>query len=920
METVNGDSVKMSETTGTNAYVNYLAKKTDTQITTATYAIADATSSCYSTFKNICDYTHANSSIAASNALHDLLISPEGMAAAIIGSMGLICFSVAGNLFSDKDKNAIKRYSAQSWPYIRDSLKSVKNSFKGIKSALAVTSTITALDLRFILVPSALALGGISILNRLWYRRMVEKRKNMMSQNSALLEALFGITIHYNLESFPEGEELEEYKSSFIIQDNQLIYITQDLETKIITPKKNDNFTQELLAQLPPTEKSLTIAKDEFHNALIKNGADIPESFTQEYLDKIRNIINEQQQWAHKNKLLNFTSQAFAGFIDGLYLYMGVIIVSSVFPPLFIALAAASLAFTLLCIVSRVYEEYDFQKKLKISQAKVELATLSKELNLLFNKIYTNNPLIAQCDSLIEEFREKACAFQEKRDYLHKNRYTPSLGIAILEGIKNGMTAYSAITCLMFMAVTICLFASVAFPPAAIIATVIVGVFAMLGLIGYSLYQYYSKENETIIEMHNNLETVLTTKQPIQNIDPQIIKTAINKDLEYKESKSSSLTNWFHVFRGGFSGLKKAENVTANFALAGLQDINDNGRYCSSPAITIISAITGVIFSIIFACREFAKRFGRQSLDSTNIVSLNMPAPKAENIQSPIAQPITVTAQTPERTPIIPIDIEDYSDQIDDDNLCDSPRSPAEFDRYDRQFASPHISEESTSPTIICSQRHEIIKEEHKEPSVNIGALHSNRRRKSDLSINTSRTLLAPIRENSVTDDFTPSSNHAPFASKHASLYKNPELTIIDPKIYDKNSVTTQDKRNPEKLRRRNTFYCSPRRPNSFEFSPSLNEALNQKSTSSSGSDIAKHIEPGSPISSANISSPRSNIPTKNLSTFSVFNFPPNRSLTTSHTSSDSIDEAENVPVYIETFQSQQETTHHSPFTIPITP
>ncbi len=76
---------------------------------------------------------------------------------------------------------------------------------------------------------------------------------------------------------------------------------------------------------------------------------------------------------------------AYGGVVDGLYLFMGAMSIG-VIPALFIPMAVLSVIFTVTCIATRVYEEWDFQRKLLETQAKIELALCGKEIEVLLAK------------------------------------------------------------------------------------------------------------------------------------------------------------------------------------------------------------------------------------------------------------------------------------------------------------------------------------------------------------------------------------------------------------------------------------------------------------------------------------------------------------------------------------------------------
>ncbi|WP_147285494.1 hypothetical protein [Legionella donaldsonii] len=129
----------------------------------------------------------------ATKSMQAWMKTPGGVATATSSGIGLVAFSLLANHFSDKDKNLFKRYIAVTWPYTRDSLKALRNAYRAVSGTFTLMSLLEIEDLRPLIVPAGVLLGGLSILNRVFYRRVAEQRKALLADNEMLLSIVEAI-------------------------------------------------------------------------------------------------------------------------------------------------------------------------------------------------------------------------------------------------------------------------------------------------------------------------------------------------------------------------------------------------------------------------------------------------------------------------------------------------------------------------------------------------------------------------------------------------------------------------------------------------------------------------------------------------------------------------------------------------------
>ncbi len=169
------------------------AKKLDkARYVYALYGALDGLSCNYSTYKYFFD-VFLNHGSDASDMMHEWLVTPTGITSMVFSAAAFITLAALGNYFKDDDQKLIKKYIAILWPYARDTLKGLKNAYKGIRSTLQLADLlglISSQNAHFLIVPFGLVLGVLSALNRMWLRRIKEQRMLMQSTNTNLLSEL----------------------------------------------------------------------------------------------------------------------------------------------------------------------------------------------------------------------------------------------------------------------------------------------------------------------------------------------------------------------------------------------------------------------------------------------------------------------------------------------------------------------------------------------------------------------------------------------------------------------------------------------------------------------------------------------------------------------------------------------------------
>lgn len=501
----------------------------------ALYGALDGLSLSYSMVKYGFDLLCTNKRASSSDMMHEWMMTPAGMAAAAAESITIIGFSLLASVFKDDDKTAFKRYIAILWPYCRDTMKGLKNAYKGVRATMQVTSVFAGQDLRYMILPVGIVLGVLSVANRIYYRRMVEQRKTMMLDDANLLRE-------------------------------------------------------------------------------IKNNKVISAEDKARYLD----VIEKQREFLTSVQYKAMLSQVYSGVVDGLYLYMGAMGLTALAPPVFIAMAILCTVFTLTCIATRVYEEYDYQRKLRISQAKIEFAICGKELYELFTQVDELS------ESILAQLNTKMAEFKDKKEIL-RQQLTLSYTSAMLAGMKNGLAAYGAITSIMFAVATVNAMLLAPFPPAFLIMAVLAGVACLLGFTAHSLLQNYlhlSTQQEKIDKPIKNLNDLLIdlkskkelARNDVFKLEPSAYKDAIRGDICLDPSPQFFFQEWFEVARSFFSGLAKGQK-SVDYTLNSLQEIDEQGHYYDTPVMLGLTVLSSFVYTFGFALRAYTRGFGRNPVE-----------------------------------------------------------------------------------------------------------------------------------------------------------------------------------------------------------------------------------------------------------------------------------------------------------------
>lgn len=633
----------------------------------ALYGLLDGLSLSYSMVKYGFDVLYETSKKSSSDEMHDWMITPSGAIAAGTEALTFITLSFIANTSSDDDPNALKRFIATAWPYMRDALKGIKNAFKGLRSALLAGGLLTGQSLKHLIVPMGLIIGVLVAVNRIWYRSMREQRKDMMQQNEGILTNLkkntgwpvdeCGLLMS---DSPPDPNDIDAFPmighAAYVIYENKIYYVNKifgtyqsvDITNSDVNKiKKYGNKDQQTL------NKSLLIDIEKLSG--IKH-------------QTIDQTMEKQKVFLHHNRNKGLISQFFNGVIDGLYLYMGVLCVTTIAPQFFMLTAAISMFFAVSCVVTRVHEENEYQKKLTQSQMKIKFAMSGKELEMVcLNTLkeleglekLSGREFDESLNKIANTFENHYNIFIEKRKNL-ANKLRVSTTSAAITGLQNGLSAYGVLASALFAVATVQLLCGAAVSAPLVIGTVMAGLACAIGFMAFAIYKNHQlqkaqkealkKDPTLIFSVLDKINQAKVERAALKEDFPceEEVKLAILEGMTVDPSIQYFFQETFEVFRSLLSGVAKGYKALVHI-LNALLEKGEDGHYKEPFYMLVLTVLSAGIFSAVLGLRALARGFGRNKVNECEEVDFEceqQKLAKQNQVLQCVEQPVNELAHT----------------------------------------------------------------------------------------------------------------------------------------------------------------------------------------------------------------------------------------------------------------------------------
>src|SRR3990167_6550967 len=241
------------------------------------------------------------------------------------------------------------------------------------------------------------------------------------------------------------------------------------------------------------------------------------------------------------NRTLGFSSMLYSGFVDGLYYYLGVLVIAPLALPVFVAISILSVIYLITAITLKVYTEDAEQKKFRIMKIKLELALMCRT-ELLDAGMVNKNTQLIQCK--LAELRSLE---------------TTSRSAVVMSGLKDGLMAYGLIMSIFYGAAAILSLAAISMPQLVIILVAALGLACLIGNVIYSLMAHCKSDATTTFQLYD----------------------------------------FFDAIRTFFSGLAKGLR-TSSYTLNPLLEQGNDGHYHDTLLTLIVGGFSAFIYAIIF--------------------------------------------------------------------------------------------------------------------------------------------------------------------------------------------------------------------------------------------------------------------------------------------------------------------------------
>lgn len=268
---------------------------------------------------------------------------------------------------------------------------------------------------------------------------------------------------------------------------------------------------------------------------------------------------------------LLYMSATYNALLDAPNLYFGAVTLTIMAPALWIFVAVG--VFSLTCIMTRIYEEYNGQRILLKNQTELMLERNLYEHELLLEQLeamspaqFENNDAFKQQQRpLIEALAKNKLEFEQYKAEL-KRLSTLSLGSRLLGALTNGMDAYAATSSIMFAVATICMFASIPFPPLLLAFWVVAGLACLVVPLIYESICY----------------------------------------LYFPDLKQEFYKEWFEICRSFFAGGNKGLR-SMDFILPSWENFGKDGHYHDTDNMMIFAWIMAAAYALSFSIRNVTK-------------------------------------------------------------------------------------------------------------------------------------------------------------------------------------------------------------------------------------------------------------------------------------------------------------------------
>ncbi|ASQ45194.1 hypothetical protein [Legionella clemsonensis] len=150
----------------------------------ALHGLLDGGVAAYGSMKFFFDMLFINQS--SSILIHDWIQTPEGISIVMLESMAFAGLSFIANTSDENASSAFKQATAAFWPYCRNTVSELKKTSRAVTNTLKMAAFFKEQNFDHILMPFGFTMGVVSVVNRIWFRRMQNRRQLVKDKLQAL--------------------------------------------------------------------------------------------------------------------------------------------------------------------------------------------------------------------------------------------------------------------------------------------------------------------------------------------------------------------------------------------------------------------------------------------------------------------------------------------------------------------------------------------------------------------------------------------------------------------------------------------------------------------------------------------------------------------------------------------------------------
>lgn len=592
----------------------------ETRYIYALYGALDGLSLSYSTTKYWFDMLVTRTftgNVISSDLMHDWMLTPEGLAAVIAETTFLVGFSIMANVIDDEEQFEFRQHKVKLdngepiedkglYLYLENGvIRCIAKNKKGIVENFVIKDEILGSDAENI---KAIIFAKSDQFTRNHLEKIIAAtahRDNVQARLSLYVGWRYGRDMLKGLKNAYKGLRAAMWAMSWLKNDMRFLLFPTALTFGILSGINRIWYRsmKDHRKLLQTNNKDLAI--------LIRELDYLSQIDAQIYLSKIGSQSNP-------DRVAGLLSQVYGGLVDGLYLYMGVLMLAPVSPLVFGFLAGCATLFVFLCILTRVFTEYEYQRKLVVSALTVELAVCGKRIESLFLDMQSEEVL--SDDYNIIRLNAELVESMDNFSRLQKLRWGESSltqGLVVLSGLRDGLAAGGAVGSFMFAIVTILSMTVAPCPPLFVIACMVTSLALVIAGLACAIITNWSadeapKAPRSAIALNDLLTDLKNKKLTIQNLKLEDASRVIWDSMEMDPSPLFFWQEWAEVFRSLFSGLAKGQKAV-DLTLNPLQDVDEQGHSHDSSFMIWATCIYSVVFALVLALRSDAREFNEKA-------------------------------------------------------------------------------------------------------------------------------------------------------------------------------------------------------------------------------------------------------------------------------------------------------------------